>query len=711
MENNRSSKFTFNLNTSKDFLDQQIQPEDEHFETKPNHTKSKSRYLNIEEMKDETRKLFIKLEEKSYLENAEYKKEVSKQIKDMSDTIRNFQNFAVDLKNDVDKLNIRKTGSLGEAIEKIGKLEDEIITLRHKHNNNDKRVSDFIDKFEKIIDENLHLSGLVGEYNKFKDLKSILEYLLNSYQGSVVSKEKNALEYNIFKEKLEGKLSTLINKFELQEKSIKSLIYSRIDLVESNLRATIEQTNEKINEVRIENTKAAVRLISASELLEKEIKESSHQRSQLEKSVVNLCNDIKANSAEFAVHFQSSVNEIERISQEQKISDSELQEKICKSNAEVIKRNEKIEKYIESIEQRILEIKSSSVSKPYNYFFSSVNLSPEGFNLYFPRKNEENSDNTINHESSDKKTSRKVLFNVSSMSFHNKPYRNTENEENRRKFLSQSMTITQEAENILPNINLHSKSLENTANCVVDTETPTENWENPNNQFSLINFNEFRERVVENFQRSEYLVQDTRSKLIDLSNKINKLFNERKSSNFTGDLTNIRKPNANAFKTKMNNTDYHFNISSQAVFSSDEAEKERNKKITSKSTVELVIVKDRPSLSVRTPFINESKTSSNKEFIPIKTETNLNFTNTHLKKKLNISGGGSTRYKIQPDFGTIGNRMRELEIDEDLIDNNYSVKYMDPNSCNMPKVKITRHLAKPKDISGYMRFNIIDLKK
>lgn len=715
MEKHRSSKFTFNLNASKELLEQLSQPDEEYFETKLNHSKSKSKYVNIEDMKDETRKLFIKLEEKSYMENAEFKKEISKQIKEMTDTIRNYQNYAADLKNDIDKLNIRKTGSLGDAIEKVSRLEDEVQTLRHKHNNNEKRVSEFVDKFEKIVDENLHLTGLVGEYNKFKDLKSILEYLLNSYQGSVVSKEKSSLEYNIFKEKLEGKLNTLINKFELQEKSIKSQIYSRIEVVESSLRGSIDQTLEKINEVKIENTKAAIRLISTSESLEKEIKISCLQRSELEKLLVNLVSDFDKKSIELTETFKKSIKEMECMIQDQRCTGNELHDKTSKTNSELRIRQEKIESYIGSIEQRLQELKLSSVTKPYSIFFSSVNLTPEGFSLYIPKKNDEDfenfEDNSEEFESSVKKTNKKVLFNVSSINFNNdnKLLYQTELEEIRKRVLLQSNSANGPETDVLPNINLSAKSNGNFSKSINKLDIPLGNVEHSNNIGLLSNFDNFKEKVIENFQRSEYLIQQSRIQLVELANKVNKLLNDKNSSKYPGDFSNNRKLKASGYSSRMINTDYHFNSSNQGILSSDETEIRRDSKILSKSTNELALVKDN-NHSFNTKM-KESKSTYKGNSIPCKTESNLNFTNSHIKKKLNISSGGGVKYRIQPDFNTIGNKMRELEQDEYLIDNNYSIKYMDPNTCNIPKVKIAKNLAKPKDISGYMRFNIIDLKK
>lgn len=731
MNRHRSSKITFNLSSGKEFFDQLGKNEDKESADDMNEdSKTRTKTFNMEEMKDETRKLFIKLEEKTYLDSTEHKREITKQIKEMTDYVKNFQNSITELRTDIDKINIRKDGCLGDALDKIGKLETELNSLKMKQNNGDKRVSDFIDRMEKIVDENLLLTGLVGEYNKFKDLKSILEYLLSSYQNSVISKEKSNLEYANFKEKLESKVNSLINKFELQEKSIKAQVYSRIDLCESNLRTSIEDCNDKINEVRLENTKAAVRLISASEILEKEVKESQLQRvelaNKLERRTEATVNDIKGYSKDLSSHFDRNVNDLKLLLQKQVLAESEHLSKMMKNDSDIILINDKIDSLAERVEQKIEDLKSSGLAQPYNYFFSSLNLSTEGFYMSILGNDEEEVDNQQQNEFDipPEKKPKKVVFNTSSknvIKFQTEiPQKQIELEEKRSKTQSARISSESKPNSILPKINISNRSNYNKNNYNLTEGDSAEGLPSSNLEGN------FKVKVTQNFQRSEFLIQDTRQKLKDILGKLNFLM---KSSNpqdtyFETRADEKKKLNTTNYKFKVNNGGYQqVDLASQAFPSKEKDDKFKNEnKLPSKSTTNLNFVHKDSSFNVKAKASNSSSNIlleqiSKDTFIPSQTESNLCFTNSHLKKKLHIVGSGpSIKFKTQGEIvgSSIGNsvRMKELENDENLIENNYAVKFLNPSSCNVSKsTQILKSSAKPKDITGFMRFNIIDLKK
>ncbi len=67
-----------------------------------------------------------------------------------------------------------------------------------------KKMTYYIDKTSKIINNNHKLDGFIDEYNKFKDIKSLLEYLLTHITNFSSNREIAILEYKNFKEKLEG---------------------------------------------------------------------------------------------------------------------------------------------------------------------------------------------------------------------------------------------------------------------------------------------------------------------------------------------------------------------------------------------------------------------------------------------------------------------------------------------------------------------------
>ena len=653
--------------------------------------KLKERKNELEDMKDETRIMFSKLQEKTYIENAEYKKDVNEQIKRITNNFSSIKDDVTGLKQTLEKIDLKKLKGNDDLSDKVQKIELELISHKVKNNYVDKKMTDFIDKTSKVIDDNLKMNGLIGEYNKFKDLKSLLEYLLTHITSSSSIREKANLEYQNFKEKLEGKVNSIQNKFDLQEKSIKSQIYSKIDLTEAGIRNTIEQLKDLINEVRLENTKSAVKLIQSSDELSNEIKISLEERKQLENIFKTSSESIKSSFNEVIQNYDSQLLESNT-----KIND--LSTKNINLNKEIGSLQEQLKKSnssIEALQKGFLEInnKIKSLSSP-----SKINKTQNSFN--FNNKEDQQAQTTINknyiintqqQDFNKTKFYSSLILSVSSIKFSiiDKQYIEEE--------------ITNKLSVLKPISHIKTKSNPKIINNRPSNETIMSNNDNKQDEKTNLllnsiqnltdNFTDFKIRVVRNFETTESSIQNTQVKLRESFDYLHSLLNNRHNiiseNNSPAETGNLIKSSLNIKANPgLNNSHRGHNKSSKSLIKS----------------------------------MNGSYLNYENILKDLSLPTNVNSNLMKITKP--YENRVSNRYPSQKkDFeNSLINKIKE-ELDSDNFNSQLSVQVLDPHAIkeyNKNKYNKFRHgnnthstnaVLKPKNLTNYMKFNLVDIKK
>lgn len=205
---------------------------------------------SLEDSKDEVRKLFMKLEQRVFLENSDFKKDVASCFKELKSDIGDINLALAATRSDNEQFKKGIETVFKDMFDKFLKLEGEVGLTKQKQSLVDRKLSEFMEKTERIIDENIHLSGMCGDFARYKDLRSLLEHLLVSYQNFGISKDKTLFELQNLKEKIDSKVSSIGLKLENQEKSIRLFYNSKIDAVELSLKSTLNENLEKLNSLR-----------------------------------------------------------------------------------------------------------------------------------------------------------------------------------------------------------------------------------------------------------------------------------------------------------------------------------------------------------------------------------------------------------------------------------------------------------------------------
>ena len=229
-----------------------------------NVTKNDIMYLQNEMLSDIKKfenKITSKLDNES-LKNNENLEKISLQIETIQNKLFELQsNFTES------SINKEKLENLLILKEKVNNID---FIFNNKISNLEKELSQTTFRFEKEIINNLKVPGLIGDGGKFSNLKEFINFS-NKLQGEFKSfRDKSLIDTKIYKEKLEN----TINKFNLQIDNIKisfsDLTNKKVKTLEENILNRFLITDEKVQNLRIENNKYSNELIESSKNIKNE---------------------------------------------------------------------------------------------------------------------------------------------------------------------------------------------------------------------------------------------------------------------------------------------------------------------------------------------------------------------------------------------------------------------------------------------------------
>ena len=198
-----------------------------------------------------------------------YKEKMEKTESNYSDLTKRISNNYSDIlssqagiKNRLDKLNSYESFST--------KTNDQLISHEIRINNLREDFHKSVQKYDKIYLDNLELPGYIGKYSKYKNCQVFFEEVIKELNKLNAYKEKNTLDLKAYKEKLEQNIKTFNA---LVDNNNKSQIKYINDMFEKNYKeckSMIDTVEERITDMRIENSRYAVELIGKSINLTKE---------------------------------------------------------------------------------------------------------------------------------------------------------------------------------------------------------------------------------------------------------------------------------------------------------------------------------------------------------------------------------------------------------------------------------------------------------
>ena len=222
--------------------------------------------------------------------------------------------------------------------EKINKLmdykrknEDNYSSLDYKIKSNSEDLKNAIDKYDKIIHDNLIHPSALGKEKRFKDLQELLNYILDNIKIFSVFKDKNEIDLRTYKIKLDTMIQSINLKMSGITQNANAFTLNNVIPVEKKCMDEIKNLDEKVMKIRVANFE----LIDKIEKVKKEIfeecekmKKSKKEMSELLDSSLEKLNNDNANMQKTLDNYENKFKEINEII----ASLNELYNKIIKEN-------------------------------------------------------------------------------------------------------------------------------------------------------------------------------------------------------------------------------------------------------------------------------------------------------------------------------------------------------------------------------------------
>jgi len=209
--------------------------------------------------KDDILKDFKQIETKL---NSKYKEKNENIEKKLSEYDLKFEILSNKLLEMSKLISINKNND--EKIQKIEKFkessEEKLTSLELQLNSNFKDFSNSIFRIDKILTNSVIYTGIIGNSSKFKTFHEFIDFTIKNITNLNNFKDKNILDLKSYKTKLESLLKTFQSQFNNIYNSMTEYTTNSIKNTENNLRNSFKEFDEKIQELRIENSKYNVNL-------------------------------------------------------------------------------------------------------------------------------------------------------------------------------------------------------------------------------------------------------------------------------------------------------------------------------------------------------------------------------------------------------------------------------------------------------------------
>jgi len=284
---------------------------------------------------DESNQIFSQLQ-KDFIYKILYK-ELTREVLNIKDDIskkffdydNKMMNYVNELENKIVNLNekwnrlFEDTNTIKVKIEKTEYLENKMLDFQNLIGQHDIRINNLIKdlndacfKYDKMFLNNLQVPGQIGDCCKWKNLKEYLIYTMKEFNLLDAYKQKNQMNFQSYKDKLDlitGKLNNQVDNF---LKTSFEYTTNKIEDIKKELNFQIELVNSQLPKLSLENSNFA-------NILNKEITELINERENLKQLQIDF--NIQLNN-----HFeQISIKEKETI---QKIGEYKLEFAKIKKN-------------------------------------------------------------------------------------------------------------------------------------------------------------------------------------------------------------------------------------------------------------------------------------------------------------------------------------------------------------------------------------------
>ena len=202
------------------------------------------------------------------------------------------------------------------------KNEDNWASLDYKIKINSEDIKNAINKYDKVIYDNLEYPGTIGRDSKFKDFHELIDYILNHIKIFSLFKEKNEVDLKTYKVKLDSMIKSINFQISGIIGNANSFTTKNLQELETKCFTEIKAFDEKVMKLRVET----LELIKNFENEKNKIFEEWDNIKNMKKELVLLIeSSIKK--------LNNSNNSIKKILDNYEIQFSEIKNEISSMNA------------------------------------------------------------------------------------------------------------------------------------------------------------------------------------------------------------------------------------------------------------------------------------------------------------------------------------------------------------------------------------------
>lgn len=539
------------------------------------------------------RQLEAKLNERINKSQSELKDNFELYEKKINSLIENDKDMVISLVNQ--KLKLDKIAEL-ESFK--NKVDDKIITHEVRINNNLDEILRIKLRYDKIISENLYVSGFIGSSCQFKNLSEYLSYNISEVSKLKIEKDQLKKDIKDLKSKFEGLMKSMIS---LNENTI-SLCRQYTDKKQEEFQILIDNNAKELNQKYIENKGIICEFQEENKKNEKKYQEEFNKLIDMKNDFIVLIDekilDIKKdndelnkkiinNKLDLDIHKNKIENingQINNLNQNTKDLSFKVRNYYCANNkvANILEKIEKLGKNPTNLDiQKIFQPKNEIISR-YSNNVLSYSISPLKKNgnkqsiiksaINFKKDLDEGKPfkkNITNSIFQPRKICDKIGINIKNETFESESSFSDDNINEKEKNLNNNISknnyeimTNKKINSSIKENNVTAKNInENNGNNLNVNNTSGNNLNNNNENGSYLNDNNINGKNLKDENTNNYNLNENNlsGKILNENNLNGKILNDNNLNGYNLNENNLTKYN-NTLPSLSRNNKYDPNL-------------------------------------------------------------------------------------------------------------------------------------------------------
>ena len=190
------------------------------------------------------------------------------------------------------------------------KTEENLIRNNFKIKLNSEDLISAINKYDKIIADNLLYPGNIGQGCKFRDFHQLFDYVLNELKTLTNFKDKTTTDFKTYKTKLDSTINSLNYQIASIIDNANSFCLSNIKELEKKFSNEIKLFEEKILKIKSGNIELLNNIEKEKKQIFKELKDTKNMKKELIELIDSSIEKVNISNNEIQKNYEKQIDEI-----------------------------------------------------------------------------------------------------------------------------------------------------------------------------------------------------------------------------------------------------------------------------------------------------------------------------------------------------------------------------------------------------------------